>query len=242
MTGTTTRVSVGSAAPRPTVAAAQPSISADGRYVAFGLGAIEPGGRRHQRRRTTCSCGTRWPVRDQAGQRRPAPAPRPTATATTRRSRRTAGTSPSCRVREPGRRRHQPQLRRVRAGHGRTGVTTARVSVGQRGAQGQRPQLRRRRSRADGRYVAFASARRTWSPATPTARRRVRAGHGRTGITTRVSVDSPAAPRPTADSDAPSISRRRPLRRVRSRRRSNLVAGDTNDRFDVFVRDTVNQA
>ena len=58
---------------------------------------------------------------------------------------------------EPGGRRHQPQERRVRAGPGGSGDRSAcQRRLGRR--PGQRPQHIRRRSRADGRYVAFVSS------------------------------------------------------------------------------------
>ena len=137
--GTTRRVSVaadGSPGQRRQLCA--PAISADGRYVAFVSLRVEPGARRHEPQRRTCSCATGGRARPSGSAWLPT-APRPTATAALpRRSAPTAATWPSSRRVEPGARRHEPQRRRVRA---RPAV--GHHPAGQRGHQRQAGQRRR---------------------------------------------------------------------------------------------------
>ena len=230
--GTTTRVSVDSAGTRPTRGSFEPSISADGRYVAF------------TRSRRTWSPATPTPrgdvfVRDTV------------AGTTTRVSVDSAGDQANDVSESPGDLRRRP-LRRVHfvatnlvAGdtNGTADMfvrdtvagTTTRVSVDSAGRPGQRRQLRTRRSPPTAATSRSSRPRRTWSSATPT-----------TTATCSCATRWPARPpgqrrqrrRPRATATARSGDLgRRPLRRLLLGR-ANLVPGDTTT-DDVFVRDTV---
>ena len=134
-------------APRRTAAAYSPRSARDGRYVAFQSVGVEPGGRRHERRRGRLRARPRRPATTDAGERRP-PAARQANSASF----------------DAGDQRRRPlrRLRRPRAatwcratptastdvfvhdrqtGHDRRGSASATG-----GAQAQRPQLRHRRS------------------------------------------------------------------------------------------------
>ena len=91
--GTTERVSVATGGTQANGASVSPAISADGRYVAFYVGRVEPRPRRHELQRRVRArpavghhpSGSAWPPT----------APRPTATAIARRSAPTGATWPS---------------------------------------------------------------------------------------------------------------------------------------------------
>ena len=112
--------------------------------------------------------------------------------------------------------------------------TTTRVSVTSVGAQGNglsyAPSLS-----ADGRFVAFRSEASTLVAGDTNGRPDIFVRDLTLGITTRVSVDS-AGTQANSDSERPSISADGRFVAFDSFA-SNLVAGDTNSRWDIFVRD-----
>ena len=138
------------------------------------LGRVEPGGRRHQRRRRRVRAGPQVGQRDPAGVGRSGRRPgqqrqlRPgDLRGRPLRGVRLGGV-------EPGGRRHQRQPATCSCGTASGAGDPAGV-----GRSGRRPGQNNSYDpaiSADGRYVAFSSTRRTWWPATPTHRRRVRAG------------------------------------------------------------------
>jgi Tol biopolymer transport system component len=113
---------------------------------------------------------------------------------------------------------------------------TRRVSVGRDGTQGN-GRSRSPSISADGRYVAFVSASNNLV-AGDTGAYDVFVRDTVNHVTRRVSV-GPGGAQPNGRSSRPSISANGRYVAFDSTAR-NLVAGDTNDRFDVFVRDTVN--
>ena len=164
--GTTERVSVRTAAAQGDADSALPSISADGRFVAFYVLADQPASgdtnQRCRRLRPRPPDG-----HDRAGQRR--------------RRRRPGDDCASIAAGDLGRR----ALRRLRVAatnlvpgdtndlrdvfvRDRQTGTTERVSVGSGGAQGNAVSVDPAIS-ADGRFVAFESGAATWCRATPTA-------------------------------------------------------------------------
>lgn len=114
-----------------------------------------------------------------------------------------------------------------------TGVTT-RVSVASSGAQANRGSSQARIS-ADGRYVAFGSDASNLVANDTNNARDIFVHDRLTGITTRVSVDSSGA-QANNHSTEPSISADGRFVAFRSYA-SNLVAGDTNGTYDIFVHD-----
>ena len=117
--------------------------------------------------------------------------------------------------------------------HDRRTHRTRLVSVRQPITEGNsvgRPSLS-----ADGRFVAFASSRTTLVPGDTNQARDVFVRDLATGRFRRVSVDRRGL-QGNADSDAPAISAEGRYVAFASHA-TNLVAGDTNDRSDVFLRD-----
>jgi Tol biopolymer transport system component len=119
--------------------------------------------------------------------------------------------------------------------------TTQRVSVGSRGKQANRESEQPSIS-ADGRHVAFQSNASNLVPGDTNGLSDVFVRDRKTGRTTRVSVDSrgkQAAGDPTRNgSNAPAISGDGRYV-VFHAAASNLVGGDTNGVFDIFVHDVV---
>jgi Tol biopolymer transport system component len=115
-----------------------------------------------------------------------------------------------------------------------TGLTT-RVSIDSAGTQGNSASYQTSIS-ADGRYVAFASIATNLVADDTNNTEDVFVHDTQSGLTTRVSVDS-ASTEGNNISDDPSISADGRYVAFASRA-SNLVAGDTNNTWDVFVHDT----
>ena len=197
--------------PGQRAAAPSPAISADGRYVAFDSAASNLVAGRHER------LGRR--VRARHGRRA-----RPPGSASTARAAKANGGShrpgdlgrrPLRRLRivrvEPGRRRHERLDRRVRARP--VAGTTTRVSVDSAGTQANADSTARR-SRPTAATSRSTRTRRTWSPATRTARPTCSCATGR-------GHDHPGQrrqrrqPRPTTTASDPGDLGRRPLRRLR---------------------------
>ncbi len=117
--------------------------------------------------------------------------------------------------------------------------TTERVSVAT-GAAESNGESRNPSISADGRYVAF------WSDATNLVSgdnnlaQDVFVRDRQTGVTTRVSVDSNGMEAANGNSLLPAISANGRFVAFRSFA-ANLVANDTNDHIDVFVRDRFNK-
>ena len=114
-----------------------------------------------------------------------------------------------------------------------TGVTE-RVSVASDGTEGNGASVAPALS-GDGNVVAFVSSATNLVPGDTNGRLDVYVHDRTSGMTTRVSVDSSGA-EAGADSLAPSISFDG-ARVVFASSASNLVAGDGNGTFDVFLRD-----
>jgi Tol biopolymer transport system component len=115
----------------------------------------------------------------------------------------------------------------------RTAGTTERVSVSTDGAEGAdsyQPAIS-----ADGRFVAFTSYARNFSPGDLNGRRDVFVHDRATGATERISVSTASVPG-DYESLWPSISSDGRLVAFGSYA-TNLIAGDTNGASDVFVRD-----
>ncbi|MFC6674097.1 TolB family protein [Marinobacterium aestuariivivens] len=120
--------------------------------------------------------------------------------------------------------------------HDRVTGATTRVSVDSSGNQAAGGSARPAIS-ADGRFVAFGSGASNLVTGDTNGRPDVFVHDRDTGATTRVSVDS-AGIEGNSDSDNPAISADGRFVAFNSRA-SNLVAGDTNGRYDVFVHDRV---
>jgi len=116
-----------------------------------------------------------------------------------------------------------------------TGLTT-RVSVNSSGGQANNGSTTASIS-ADGRFVAFHSYATNLVPGDTNLRTDIFLRDVQTGMTTRVSVNSSGAQANNADSSQPSISADGRYVAFESYA-SNLVPGDTNGFPDVFVRDT----
>lgn len=119
----------------------------------------------------------------------------------------------------------------------RVNGTTARVSVSSSGAQGNGESYHMAIS-ADGRYVAFTSHATNFAVGDSNGVEDVFVRDLVNGVTERVSVDSSGAQADGA-SLGPSISADGRFV-VFQGAATNLVAGDTNGKWDVFVRDRVN--
>ncbi|MBT8164389.1 MAG: calcium-binding protein [Acidimicrobiia bacterium] len=115
--------------------------------------------------------------------------------------------------------------------------TTTRVSEPTGGGQGDfgsdSPSLS-----ADGTMIAFRSEARNLVPNDTNLSRDVFLHNLATGVTTRVSVSDSEAEATGGESGIPSLNADGTKVAFESRA-SNLVAGDTNNAIDVFVRDTV---
>ena len=122
--------------------------------------------------------------------------------------------------------------------HGSSGGVTSRVSVGPGGVQANRGSLNAAIS-GDGRYVAFESSASNLVAGDTNNSRDVFVRDQLADVTMRVSVGRGGA---QADSHcfAPAISADGRYLAFESYA-SNLVAGDTNNRRDVFVRDRVTE-
>jgi len=116
-----------------------------------------------------------------------------------------------------------------------TGITT-RVSVGSSGIQGNDSSFPPAIS-ADGRYVAFRSDATNLVAGDTNGDYDVFVHDRQTGITTRVSVDS-SGTESNSYSDDPALSSDGRYVAFKSWA-TNLVAGDTNERSDIFIRDTL---
>ena len=118
------------------------------------------------------------------------------------------------------------------------GGTTSRVSVSSTGAQAGGDSGRDFPSvSADGRYVAFDSYAANLVPGDTNGTSDVFVRDLRAGTTSRVSVSSTGA-QPNGRSGVPSVSADGRYVAFTSGA-ANLVPGDTNGAFDVFVRDRV---
>ncbi|UNU18018.1 calcium-binding protein [Microcoleus vaginatus PCC 9802] len=123
--------------------------------------------------------------------------------------------------------------------------TTTRVSVDSAGNQGNNTSLDQLTVSgssspsisADGRFVAFQSYSSNLVPGDTNDKPDIFVRDTLTNTTTRVSVDS-AGNQGNSGSDSPSISADGRFVTFDSNA-SNLVPGDTNDTYDIFVRDTL---
>lgn len=114
--------------------------------------------------------------------------------------------------------------------------TTTRVSVGAGGAQADGPSSRPAIS-SDGRYVAFVSDATNLVAGDTNGVADAFVRDTQAGTTTRVSVGAGGAQADAETRDGPAISADGRYVAFVSQA-SNLVAGDTNDAADAFVRDT----
>lgn len=114
--------------------------------------------------------------------------------------------------------------------------STIRVSVGSGGAQADGPSSRPAIS-ADGRFVAFVSEATNLVSGDTNGKADVFVRDTQAGTTTRVSVGAGGAQADAETRDGPAISADGRYVAFVSQA-SNLVAGDTNDAADAFVRDT----
>jgi Ca2+-binding RTX toxin-like protein len=114
--------------------------------------------------------------------------------------------------------------------------TTTRVSVDSAGNQAYRSSEGPSIS-ADGRFVAFSSEASNIVPGDTNSSQDVFVRDRLTNTTTRVSVNS-AGNQGNSDSDSASISADGRFVAFTSRA-SNIVPGDTNNSYDLFVRDTL---
>lgn len=114
--------------------------------------------------------------------------------------------------------------------------STIRVSVGSGGAQADGPSSRPAIS-ADGRFVAFVSEATNLVSGDTNGKADAFVRDTQAGTTTRVSVGAGGAQADAETRDGPAISADGRYVAFVSQA-SNLVAGDTNDAADAFVRDT----
>ena len=119
--------------------------------------------------------------------------------------------------------------------HDRQTGKTERVSVDSSGAEGNSGSVYRPRLTFDGRYVAFDSAGSNLVPGDSNAKVDIFVHDRQTGTTERVSVDS-SGTEGNGNSFDPSISADGRYVAFASQA-SNLVAGDTNVEADIFVHD-----
>jgi hypothetical protein len=118
--------------------------------------------------------------------------------------------------------------------HDRQTATTIRVSVDNNGTEANDSSSLPSLS-TDGRYVAFSSVATNLVAGDTNGYRDVFVHDRQTGTTTRVSVDNTGA-QANADCDTPSISGDGRYVAFQSTA-TNLVAGDTNGTWDIFVHD-----
>jgi len=124
--------------------------------------------------------------------------------------------------------------------HDRTTGTTERVSVSTGGAQASSSSFANsNRISGDGRFVTFGSAASNLVAGDTNGTLDIFVRDRQSGTTERVSVDSVGAQANDGTDDAPAISTDGRFVAFASWA-SNLVAGDTNARVDVFVRDLQN--
>jgi FG-GAP-like repeat/WD40-like Beta Propeller Repeat len=124
--------------------------------------------------------------------------------------------------------------------HDRTAGTTTRISAATSGTQGNNTSNGSVIS-ADGRYVAFSSEASNLVAADTNVQADVFTRDRTTGATTRVSVSNAGDQEADSSSYAPTISADGRYVAFTSDS-TNLVAGDTNGTYDVFVRDRLTQA
>ena len=234
-TGQTTRVSVASDGTQGNNDSVLPVLSADGRFVAFYVDCLEPGGGRHQRRRedvfvhdrqtgqttrvSVASDGVAGELAT-AGGRRSAP-----TGGSSRSSRKpsnlvagdTNGTGRRLRARSPDRADDARERRRATGAQGNNDSDVADLS-------------------ADGRYVAFHSVASNLVAGDTNGAEDVFVHDRQTGQTTRVSVaerrrtgQRRAARHANVSADGRFVAFQSSA--------SNLVPGDTNGVDDVFVHD-----
>jgi Ca2+-binding RTX toxin-like protein len=115
--------------------------------------------------------------------------------------------------------------------------TTTRVSVDSAGNQGNGSTFTTPSISADGRFVAFSSGASNIGPGDTNSSYDVFVRDTLTNTTTRVSLDS-AGNQGNGYSYTPSISADGRFVAFESNA-SNIVPGDTNNTFDIFVRDTL---
>ncbi|MEG3929438.1 DUF4347 domain-containing protein, partial [Microcoleus sp. T3_D1] len=130
---------------------------------------------------------------------------------------------------------HLPFTAKVLASYAHTLGITTRLSLDSAAAEGNNSSLNPRIS-ADGRYVVFESFASNLVTGDTNSCRDIFLRDTLTNITTRLSLDSAAA-QGNSDSTNPSISPDGRYVVFRSFA-SNLVTGDTNNRADIFLRDT----
>lgn len=116
----------------------------------------------------------------------------------------------------------------------KTGQTT-RVSVDSDGVQANGMSFSASVSK-DGRFIAFESAATNLVPGDTNGRTDVFVHDRKTGATERISVDSDESQATGGDSGSPSISDDGRFVAFSSRA-TNLVAGDSNGKADIFLRD-----
>ncbi|MEG4293121.1 calcium-binding protein [Microcoleus sp. C2C3] len=234
LTNTTTRVSVDSAGNQGNKASYPPSISANGRFVAFYSDAsnLVPGDTNSNTdifvRDLLTNTTTRVSV-DSAGNQANRNSYNPSISGD---GRLVAFESTASNI-VPG----DPNNRDEIFVRDLSTNTTTRVSVDSAGNQGNgfsySPSIS-----ADGRFVAFYSDASNLVPGDDTNRSRdIFVRDLSTNTTTRVSVDSAGNPA-NSDSYRPSISADGRFVAFDSKS-SNLVPGDTNNTDDIFVRDTL---
>ncbi len=119
--------------------------------------------------------------------------------------------------------------------HDRTTKRTTRVSVGSGGTQALGGDTNNATISANGRFIAFESDATNLVSGDSNGKRDVFLHDRKTGATTRISVDSAGA-QGDGNSTDPSISANGRFVAFASDA-SNLVAGDTNGKVDVFVHD-----
>jgi Ca2+-binding RTX toxin-like protein len=233
LTNTTTRVSVDSAGNQGNRGSYSASISADGRFVAFDSNApnLVPGGTNSSRdiyvRDTLTNTTTRESL-DSAGNQ----ANSPSGSASISADGRFVAFDSSASNLVPGDTNNTFDIF-VRD---RLTNTTTRVSVDSAGNQANSRSVGSSIS-ADGRFVAFHSDASNIVPGDTNGKRDIFVRDTLTNTTTRVSVGS-AGNQTNSDSYYPSISADGRFVAFLSNA-SNIVPGDTNNRDDIFVRDTL---
>ncbi|MEG4281337.1 calcium-binding protein [Microcoleus sp. MON1_C1] len=230
LTNTNTRVSVSSTGNQGNDNSGRPSISADGRFVAFGSGAtnLVPGDTNNRNdifvHDLSINTTTRISVSGAGNQGNSG-----SGTASISADGRFVAFSSEASNLVPGDTNNNEDIfvRDLLTN------TTTRVSVDSAGNQAFGPS-RESYISGDGRFVAFSSLASNLVPGDTNGNRDIFVRDLSTNTTTRVSVDSAGNPG-NGQSYAPSISS--DGRFVAFSSISNLVPGDTNNRDDIFVRD-----